>query len=229
MQTPKRSVMQVLIKSVCLLAVIVVLTLATRNNLAAQSAAEEVGVAAAGQDAIELIGKIDQDGLAFKGYGYLTYISGVPDDQMFTDPINRSEATARFTFASSAQMTARSVIETIFVLNAAGSTTIYFNEKPGASFEDPNTFAAGTPIAVSSERWQNIISVQAPDTAIATGVSEFTETTVNPFTLNGEQYQLGHVNLTLRFSYTGQAKRTDKILPRSTIVIAGNAVVGSAG
>ncbi|MCC6616875.1 MAG: hypothetical protein IT320_25610 [Anaerolineae bacterium] len=186
-----------------------------------------MGNAPDGENALEFIGKIDQVGPAFTGYGYMSYISGVPDDQLFSDPANRSEATARFTFASTANLTARSVLETLFVLNAAGSTTIYYNETPNGDFADATTFSSGTPIAISSERWQNIISVQAPDTAINTGMSQFHQTTATPFTLNGSNYQLGHVDMLLRFSYTGEAKRMDQILPTSTVVVAGNAVVGS--
>src|SRR5262249_24485492 len=88
--------------------------------------APEVGGASNGAHALELIGKIDQSGLAFNGYGYLTYIAGIPSDQMFTDPVNHSEATARFTFSSTGTATARSVIETIFVLNGTGQSTIYY-------------------------------------------------------------------------------------------------------
>jgi hypothetical protein len=190
------------------------------------AAATEVAVAPNGANAIELIGKIDQKATAFNGYGYLTYISGIPDDQMFSDPANRSEATAHFTFASTATLSARSVVETIFMLNATGSTTIYYSQTPKGDFSDPTTFAAGTAIAVSSERFQNIINVQAPDTAIDTTISQFTETSATPFTLNGTDYQFGHVNLVIRLSYTGEGKRTDKILPNSTILIAGNGVVG---
>jgi hypothetical protein len=190
------------------------------------AAAQEVGVAPNGANALELIGKIDQNGAAFNSYGYLTYISGIPDDQMFSDPTNHSEATAHFTFSSTATLTGRSVLETIFVLNAAGSTTIYYNETPKGDFNDPTTCAGGTAIAVSSERFQNVINVQAPDTAIDTTISQFTETSATPFTLNGSDYQLGHVNLMLRLTYTGEGKRADKVLPKSTIIFAGNGVVG---
>ncbi|MBI1278406.1 MAG: hypothetical protein GC179_09785 [Anaerolineaceae bacterium] len=186
---------------------------------------QEVGIPPAGQNAIEIIGKIDQNGLAFNSYGYLTRINGVPDDQMFTDPANHSEATARFTYASTANLTARSVIETLFVLDAAGSTTIYYNDMPKGDFKDPNTFAAGTAIATANERWQTVINVQSPDTGIATGISEFTESSATPFTLNNTDYQFGHANLVLRSSFTGEGKRSDKILPKSVIIIAGNAVV----
>lgn len=204
---------------------IVIITLLLVLNIQITHAAtpQEVGIPPAGQNAIEIIGKIDQNGLAFNGYGYLTRINGIPDDQMFTDPLNHSEATAHFTYASTANLTARSVIEKLFVLDAAGSTTIYYNDKPIGDFKDPKSFAAGTAIATANERWQTVINVQSPDTGIATGMSEFTETSATPFTLNNTDYQFGHTNLVLRSSFTGEGNRSDKILPKSIIVIAGNA------
>ena len=210
-----------------LASVFVVIILVLMSGLATYAASpQEVGVPTAGQNALELIGEIEQNGLSFNGYGYLTYIAGVPNDQMFTDPVDHSEATAHFTYVSTAKLTARSILNGIFALDAAGSTTIYYNDQPAASFDTPDTFGAGTAIAVSAERWQNIVNVQAPDTGIATGISEFTETSATPFTINGTDYQLGHVNLLLRFSYTGEGHRSDKVLPAANFVIAGYSVVG---
>ncbi len=206
--------------------VVAVLVLASSQTTLA-AAPQVVGVAPAGQNSLEFVGKIDQAALSFNGYGYLTAISGIPDALMFTDLINHSEATARFTFVSTATMTARSVVDTIFVLNATGTTTIYYHEKPQASFKDPKSFASGVPIATATERWQNIINVQAPDTGIATGIAEYTQTTANPFTLSGQDYVLGQPKQFLRFTYTGEGKRTDKVAPNSTIIIAGYATAGS--
>ncbi|MFN8527716.1 MAG: hypothetical protein U0670_03790 [Anaerolineae bacterium] len=167
------------------------------------------------------------DWTCVQGYGYITYIAGIPEDQMFTDPSNHTESTARFTWASTATMTARSVVDNIFMLNAAGSTTFYYNETPAGDFSNPASFTSGTAIAVSSERWQNVVNVQSPDTAIAVGGSQFTEISNTPFMLNGVEYQIGHTNLLLRFAYTGEGHRSDRILPSSNFVIAGNAVVGA--
>jgi hypothetical protein len=196
------------------------------QRIQAQTTSPEVGVATNGAHALELIGKIDQNALAFNGYGYFTSISGIPQDQMFTDPVSHSEATAHFTFSSTGTASARSVIETIFVLNGTGSSTIYYNDTPAASFDDPTTFAKGTPIASSAESWQNIINVQAPDTAISTTLNQLTLTSVIPFTLNGLSYQLGHINMIYQLTYIGEGKRTNRILPQSTIILAGYGVVG---
>ncbi len=189
-------------------------------------APQQVGVAAPGQSSLEMVGKIDQDAASFNGYGYLTYVDGIPDAVLFTDSVNRNEATARFTWVSTASLSSRSVLDTLFVLGATGTTTVYFNDTPKANFKDPKSFGTGIAIAVASERWQNVINVQSPDTGIATGVGIYTQTSANPFKLADKDYVLGKPNLVLRFWYTGEGKRTDKLLPRSSIVIAGNATAG---
>lgn len=205
--------------------VVLILVLANSRLIFAASP-QVVGIAPATENSLEMIGRIDQKALSFDGYGYLTYIDGVSDNLMFTDPINRSEATAHFTYVTTASLTARSVVETLFVLSAKGTTTIYYNETPKADFKDPTSFASGTPIAVGSQRWQNIINVQSPDTGIATGIGEYTQTTANPFNLNGQDYVLGRPLQSLRFTYAGEGKRTDKIAPNSTLIIAGYATAG---
>src|SRR5215467_13457039 len=81
---------------------------------------QEVGVPTGGQNAWEFIGHLDQNGGDLTGYGYLTYINGLTDDQFFSDQVNRSEATAHFTYSATAKVTARSVLDTIIVVNALG-------------------------------------------------------------------------------------------------------------
>jgi hypothetical protein len=208
-------------------AIVVAALMLANSQITFAATPQVVGVAPAGQNSLEYVGRIDQTALSFNGYGYLTAISGIPDALVFTDPINHSEATARFTFVSTATLTARSVLDTLFVLSATGTTTIYYNEKPQASFKDPQSFAKGTVIATATERWQNVINVQSPDTGIATGIAEYTQTAANPFSLNGQDYALGQPKQFLRFWYTGEGKRTDKVAPNSTIIIAGYATTGS--
>lgn len=208
--------------------VLMVALLLVGSQLALAAAPTVVGSPPASENAIEFIGTIDQTALTFNGYGYFTYISGIPDAQMFSDPnpLNHNETTAHFTFASTANLTARSVLQTLFVLNAKGSSTIYYNEKPAANFKDPKSFAAGVAIATGPERWQSVVNVQAPDTAITNGIGEFTEATVTPFTIGSQTYVLGQANQVLRFVHTGEGKRTDKVAPNSTLLIAGYAITG---
>ncbi len=222
----QRLIRQFSLKIVVLGAFIMAALVPANSQLTFAASPQVVGAAPATQNSIELVGKIDQTALAFNGYGYLTYISGVPAEAMFTDPVNHSEATAHFTFVTTANLTARSVIETIFVLNAAGTTTVYYNEKPKASFKDAKSFAGGTVIASGPERLQSVVNVQAPDTGILTAIGEYNQTTANPFSFNGKDYVLGNANQALRYSLTGEGKRTNKLAPNSTFVIAGYATAG---
>lgn len=205
--------------------IIFIAILSNHQPILAQSP-QVVGAAPAAQTSLEYVGKIDQAALSFNGYGYLTAISGVPANMMFTDLLNHSEATARFTYVSSAHLTGRSVLETLFVLNAAGTTTVYYNDKPQADFKDPASFGKGVVIATGDEHWQTVVNVQAPDTGIVTGLGEYTQTSETPFTLNGVDYVLGNPNQFIRYTFTGEGKRSDKVAPNSTLIIAGYATAG---
>jgi hypothetical protein len=198
------------------------------NSVIAQPAPGEVG-AAAGQIAFELLGQVDQKGGDFVAYGYLSHINGVPDGQMFTSPDTHSEATARFTFSAPAKLTARSVISSVFVLNAAGTINIYFNDTPRGDFSDPASFGKGTPIASFSVRYQSILNVQSPNRGIETLTGELAEHTVSTFSLGGQQYRLGRPGLMQRLDFTGEGVRTDPVLPAATIFGAGATTVTGQG
>lgn len=186
------------------------------------SAAGAVGTAPTGKIDYEFVGRIDQDGLNFVSYGYLTYADGLPNSVLFSDPINHSETTARITYYATATLTARSVISTVTELNALGATTFYF-DTGGADFNDPASFANGTAIGSSTQRSQNIVNVQSPNTAIATNFGELVQLAAGTFTYGGQTYTFGRVGSQQRSFFTGEGVRTDAVLPRSFIVGAGNA------
>src|SRR5438128_1554415 len=94
------------------------------NGIVSQGAAGEVGTPQ-GTRAFELIGQVDQNGEDFAGYGYLTHVAGLPDDQLFTGQGVHSEASARLTFYGPAKQTARSVISNVIVIDAVGTLQFY--------------------------------------------------------------------------------------------------------
>lgn len=215
-------------RRLALLAVVpVVLALATLALAAptrSDTAASEVGTAPSNDNAIEIVARIDQDGAAFISYGYVTHIQGLNDAALFTDPINRSEATARFTTYSAATLTARSVISSVFALNAVGTSSYYYNPYAGATFNDPASFRAGATISTSSVRYQNVVNVQSANRGVATGWGSSVQETAPAFTFNGSAYQLGRPGLLSRIEYTGEGTRTDAEIPKSFFQIAGNVV-----
>lgn len=194
----------------------------------AQSAGPiEVGSALGGQNAVEFVGQIDQDGFSFAGYGYLTHISGLTDTLLFsaTNPLLADVTNARFTYSATATLTSRHVLSTIFALDSIGTIGYYYHPVPGADFADPASFSTGIPIVTATLRSQNILMVVAPNKGIATNIGEFTQTGAGSFTLDGQVYQLGQVGLRERIWATGDATRTDPITPKSFTFLAGNAVV----
>lgn len=186
-----------------------------------------VGIPQSGERALEIVGRIQQDGPAFAEAGYVTHIHGVDDALLFTegDPTLRSEKTARFTFVSSAQLTSRSVLGNIFVINATGKTDIYFSPTGGASFDNPASFTVGKHVATLEGGYQNILNVVAPNLGIATGVADLVQTFAEPFVLEGRPQVLGRRGLLQRCFYTGQGTRTDPAGPRATTVYGGHTVV----
>jgi hypothetical protein len=187
--------------------------------------AAEVGVAPIGRNSVEFVGIVDQNGLDFTYYGYLTYIAGITDTLLFTDPISHTEKTARFTFYGSATMTGRAIVNNLFNLNASGVITYYFDETQGADFANPSSFRRGVAIASATTRFQNVLVVTAPDTGIANGVAELTQTSATPFVLAGQSHQLGRNLMEQRFTYNGFGNRLEPTTPRAVIVIAANGQV----
>jgi hypothetical protein len=195
----------------------------------AQAAPQEVAVPSGGQNALEYVGKIDQDDRAFVSYGYLTHIDGLSDNVLFSDPNNRTESTARFTFSSTATMTGRSIIENIFAVNARGTLTVYFNQTPKGDFKTPTTFASGVAIASYAIRAQSIINVIAPDTGINTAIIEATQKDASAFKLENGEFVFGRPKLLHRYSHTGLGKRSNAEPPRAIIVVAGHATLAATG
>jgi hypothetical protein len=193
--------------------------------------AQEVGVAPTGWNALEFVGRIDQDGGYLTSYGYLTYVRGLSSSAVFTEPFTTTETTARFTYYATSTLTARAVISNVTELNVAGETTFYFHPYGAqADFGNPASFTSGTPVGSATGRLQNILNVQAPNLGVSTGFGELVRQTAGVFTLGAQSYQFGRVGLMEREFFTGEGTRTDPIVPRSFIVGGGNTlVVGQQG
>ena len=118
-------------------------------------------------------------------YGYFTYVRGVGTP---FSALPAGEATARFTFFREA--TTVSVLNNgpLRVISRVGTTTVYFNDVPGASFASPDSFRAGQPIQTSTVEQQVVLDTTS---AVFTVVNVETITDVAPFTLDGVTTVLG--------------------------------------
>ncbi len=184
-----------------------------------------------GADAYNYVGRIDQDGVNFVGYGYLYDMQGLAPNELFSNPYNPSETTAYFTYYATATLSSRAVVtdpvRAIFALDSVGEITFYYQSYPSASFENPESFANGTPIANASVHFQDILSVQGPNRGISVGNGEFAVLTSAPFTFGEETLRFGHPGLVHQVSTFGDALRTDPIIPQSSVLLAGNAIRSS--
>lgn len=191
----------------------------------AKAAPGQVGVAAAGQNAFEFIGRVDQNDLSFTGVGYLTYIRDLSNTEIYSNPLIPSEDTARFTYVATATLTSRAILTDVFVIDSQGTITYYFTQTPpDRSFDNAASFASGTPIATASVRYQDILLVQSANKGLATGVSDMVQLSAPAFTLSGQSYQFGHSGLLYRLSTVGNGTRTNVAPPISFVLLAGNAV-----
>src|SRR5262245_47841516 len=102
------------------------------------SSDDGVGLPAVGHTAFTFVARIDQNGPQFSFDGYLTSLDGLEDEQLFapgTAPVDRTEATALFTFHGTSQLTSRSILENLFSVAAEGGMSIFYAANPvGATF-----------------------------------------------------------------------------------------------
>jgi hypothetical protein len=215
--------------SLIMFGVMLLLLTSTGEPLRSQAeVVQEIGVGQPGLGAYQFVGRIDQDGFEFTGYGYLYDIQGLTPTELFSNPANASETTARFTYYATATLTSRAIVTDtvrgIFALDSVGTITYYHQATPSASFADPESFANGIPIATASIRFQDILSVQSPNRGIAVGKGEFSVSTTTPFTFGGESVRFGREGLTYQIATFGDGLRTNAQIPQSSVLLAGSAV-----
>ena len=211
------------------LALLILLMAATgRESQSQNNDVREVGVGVSGTSSYRFAGRIDQEGAAFTGYGYVYDMQGLNAGQLFSDPINTSETTAYFTYYATATLTSRAIMtdatRAVFALDSVGSITFYYNMTPTASFGNPQSFATGTPIANASLRLQDVLNVQSPNRGVAESHGEFSTLTATPFQFGNEILRFGEAGLVHRVSTFGEGLRTDPLIPRSSVLLAGDAV-----
>lgn len=217
--------MKWLLKCLTLLSVAIALALVI-SMAHAQEAPTEIGVAPEGQNAIEFIGRIDQDMFNLTSYGYITYLGGLPSDLLFTEgtlAMMRDQTAARFTFMSEGTANGRSNFENIFAATTTATFNIYYNETPtNINFDNPDSFATGTLVASFDGRLYSMLNVQEPNIGVLLVHSDTTQVVAEPFTLIGQSYQIGHNNQIARFTLFGQGFRSSTDPLAATYNIAGD-------
>jgi hypothetical protein len=190
----------------------------------AATAPARLAVAPAGRSAFEFVARIDQQGTAFRFYGYLTSIRGLADTALFTDPANRGEATARLTFSGTTTLTGRSVLDGVFAVASSGDWDVFWNANAGARFADPASFAGGTRVARFALRFHNVLKVYGPNRGLTTGAGEAEQRSAAAFVADGRARRIGRPGAVFRLAVTGLGRRLEPTAPRAVLAVAGDAV-----
>jgi hypothetical protein len=205
-------------------AALAVLGMAGARRAAAQDEQSAGAEGGAGRIAVEYVGTVHQRGFDLTFYGFVTHVSGVDGALLFAtdDPLNRVAETARITMHATATGTSRTIHQPLFMVDGEGGGSFFFSEGGGASFEDPDSFAAGAKVSSFSTRIQNVIHVIAPDTGIATANGDLTFTEVSTVVAGNASLAVGRADVAATLSFTGHGTLLDPALPESLIAIAGN-------
>lgn len=166
----------------------------------------------------DVIGEIVQEGTALTGHGYLTRARGVKQDDLFDGAFD--ETGARVTWMATATLDQRFVRGNMIVVVAPGTLDVFLDDA-GADFAAPGTFADGARIARFTARFENVLSITAPDQAIAQITGDLRQTAAPRFTLGGRRRRLGVRGLLLHLTATGPGRRLDPALPRAVFDVAG--------
>ena len=190
----------------------------------AQTGPRLLGMPANGGRAVEVIGALVQDGVNLSGHGYLTRISGLSDTLLYTGS-SPNEAGARFTFSAAADVVSLSTRGSVFSATGIGTVDFFLDRDGGGDFAAPATFADGTRIARYAARFQNVLTVIAPNQAVITLYGELEQRQARAFQLDGRRYRLGQRRLRTRLQVSGLGTRTDATIPRAGFDVAGNIVL----
>ena len=187
---------------------------------AAAARARRIGEPRDGTAAAEVIGRLDQNGDAITGYGYLTRIHGLPDADLFRGATH-DESTARFTFASAVQVNARFFRGALVSVDGVGSLT-FFLDGNGGNFAEPASFSDGTPVAKFAAHFHNLLTVIAPNQGVSTIAGELKQRQASTFALDGRSTRFGHRGLGLSLSVAGPSTRTTDTPPIAFFDVAGD-------
>ena len=179
-----------------------------------------VSLGDSGTTTVEFRGRVTQSGTSFTSFGYLIRASHADQSGLFSGT-DLSEATALLTAYATGDLQARTTDGVVHALDIVGTMTVYQRSSPGASFNNPSSFQAGTPVARYNMRLQDILTVIATNTGLPTLTGDMLQTFAHALSgpLAGQTF--GRKGTRLRFFATGLGNKTDDA-PTAKLEIAGN-------
>jgi hypothetical protein len=198
------------------------------SESATSPSGSELGITPVWQNALELIGRSDQEGLDIVYYGYLTGLHGLTPKELFLETATHTEATARFTFFGKAAIDSRHAVGNIITTAAPGEFAIYLNDRPGGDFKDPRSFArSSAAVATYQTRYHCVLAEDLSDPnvgPISAGV-DLTQVSAVPFPCGDGHATIGREGSRLRGAMTGQGWLTGRDPFRAWFLFGGHFVV----
>jgi len=182
-----------------------------------------VSLGKSGTTTVEFRGRVLQAGSAghsFTSFGYLIRASHAKRDGLFHGtPL--SESTALLTAYATGELHARTVDVAVHSLDIVGTMTVYQRKQPGANFNNPASFKAGTVVARYNMTLQDVLTVFATDSGLPTLTGDMAQTAAHALSgpLAGQTF--GRRGTRLRFFATGLGHKTGPE-PHAELEIAGN-------
>jgi len=155
-----------------------------------------------GEVVFTLIGQVTNAPPASAQYGYLTGIAGMGN--LFSGA-PEDETTAYFTFFNDATTIAVRNNGPLKIVEREGTTTVYYNVAPHATFSDPDSFRDGQPVLIMTFKQMVIIDNELATFSV---VNSNNVTTANAFQKDGHSWVLGHRHDNFRWSLQGHSPET---------------------
>jgi hypothetical protein len=189
----------------------------------AASTSDAVGIAPEDSTAVEFRGRITQSGASgqtFSSVGYLIAVRGLNRADLFAGS-TQNETTALLTVSSSGELVARVLDQSVHALDIKGTLTVYQRSAPGASFDNPASFAVGRPVARFQLTLQDVLTVFATAQGIPTLTGDMLQTEAQRLSgpLSG---RFGEVGSRSRMLATGLGHLVDPVTLNAELEIAGN-------
>jgi hypothetical protein len=198
-------------------------TLAQAAPAAAQTAARMVGVAANGATAVEFRSRLTQTGDTgehFVAFGYLSRVENAADGQLFVSD-QQNETTALLTAYASGDLVRRIHDGSVHSIDIEGTLTVFQRFGPGASYNDPDSFKVGTPIASFAVTLLDVLTVFAPGKGLPVLSGDMRQVEAGPVDgLGGAQF--GHIGAKARLSASGIGTLVDPVKLTSVLEMAGS-------
>ena len=187
----------------------------------------EVGAGPVREQALALTGRNVYREESVALFGYLTAVIGLERSLLFADAAAPpAPEGARFTYAGNIAIASRTDRADVTTIAGDGVLRIFLHDAAaGAAWDDPDSFAAGEPVAELSIRLVETLHRQAPGVGVVVGDGQLTQESAAEFSLDGEPYRFGAVGIAQRLRYVGSPLAAEAEPGALTVGLTGSASV----